>query len=152
MTIEKALLQEMKEHGIQVEDLDLSDVDFDNMPDLIGMWKKLKKHPDMAGVYTTFKDGQVHILQATNGIKSITGYSIEELRDVPLRFIMPRDINVYKLKLMLESLDVYGISPKCNLNLCKDGTTVRTMGVVWKLKRNLFFEMVWKVSDIIDLT
>lgn len=127
------------------------DLSHDDMPNLALIYRILKNHPTIALINTRVENGVVMLYNPSKSIEYITGYKPHELDGKPLSVIMANKPNAKEVKALSNEINKHGALTKHNVNLCKDGTTVKTDGLIIKEKHNQYLEIVWKRSNTIDL-
>lgn len=109
----------------------------------------LKQYPHASEVKTTIKNGEVYIVDADERISNLIGYTPDELRGKPLTYIMGERMDEVKQNEILNNLRQWGVSVKTNTNKRKDGSTVDTWGMIFKIGENDYREVVMDASKIV---
>lgn len=111
--------------------------------------QRLRAYPFASEVETAFVNGEITIIEADDKIKSIVGYTPEELKGQPLSKIMFAPLEGEKLKRTIDSLDCHGVAVKTNMNKHKDGSLVETFGWIFKVGENDYREVVMRASHVV---
>lgn len=145
MTSEQVILREY----FKTTQMLLTGIKIDNTRFEVRIAEKLRRYPFASEVSTEVVNGEVFILDADDRIEYIVGYTPDELKGKPLSYIMHKPLDKITLEHTLKELQEFGSSIKCNVNKCKDGSTVRTFGVIQDLGGGKYKEVVVDSSKII---